>query len=77
MGAKISKRYVSVSIRFGTLKFFLTQDHMRPEISKCYSSLSFHPMPAKLWILATIVEYRLLLFLAIGQVKKFCGTLKF
>ncbi len=48
------------------------------EISKRYS-YSLHPMAAKLMrMLATMVDYRLLLFLAIGQVlKKFawqCGV---
>ncbi len=36
-------------IFYGTLKFFLTQDHMQLEISKGYFSYSFHLMLAKLY----------------------------
>ncbi len=48
----------------------LTQDHMVLEISKCFV---FHPISAKLLMamaLATMVGYRLRLFLAISQVLK-------
>ncbi len=31
------------------MKCLLTQDHMGPDISKRYSSYSFHPMSAKLY----------------------------
>ncbi len=34
---------------YGTLKFWLTQNHMGLEISKRYSSYSFHPIIAKLY----------------------------
>ena len=56
---------------YDTLKFLLIQDHMGLEISKCYYSYSFHLMSAELMrTLATMVQYRLLLFLAIGHVLK-------
>ncbi len=53
------------------MKFLLTQDHMGLEISKHYSSHSFHLMSAKLYEdirghSATMVEYRLSLFLAVS-----------
>ncbi len=47
------------------------------EISKRYS-YSFHSMAAKRHEdIGYHGEYRLLLFLAIGQLLNFCGTLKF
>ncbi len=52
------------------MKLFSTQDHMGLEMSKrfCYS---FHLMSANFMrTFATMVEYRLSLFLAIGQVLK-------
>ncbi len=48
---------------YGTLKSLLTQDHMGLEISKRYSSTVFYPM-SFMGTLATVVEYRLLFFLA-------------
>ena len=46
------------------------------DISKCYS-YSFHLMTAKLHVdMATMVEYTLLLFLAISQVLKFSWYFK-
>ena len=35
--------------KYGTLKFLVTQNHMGLEISKRYSSVSFHPIRAKLY----------------------------
>ncbi len=53
---------------YGTLKFLLTQAHMRLKISQRYS-YSFPVISANfLRILATMVEYRLLPFLVIGKV---------
>ena len=34
---------------YGTLRFFLTQDHMQLEFSKCYFSHNFHWSPSKLY----------------------------
>ncbi len=37
---------------YGIWKFFLTQDHMQLEISKCYFSHNFHCSPSKLYNIA-------------------------
>ncbi len=53
------------------LRNFLMQDNIRLEISKYYSSYSFQQCHSNFMrTLATIREYRLLLFLAIGHVLK-------
>ena len=33
---------------YGIMKFYLTQDHMQLEMSKCYFSHNFHWSPSKL-----------------------------
>ncbi len=61
---------------YGTLKFFLTKDHVGLPILKCYSS-NFHPISFKLCEdISCHGKYRLLRFLAIGQLLKLCGTFK-
>ncbi len=54
---------------YGTLKVFLTQDHMGLEISKRYSSYTF-PDPNTMKTQVAMGECRLFFFLAIGQVLK-------
>ncbi len=52
------------------MKFLLTQDHMGLEIQNATPTVFIRCQPNFMRTLATMVEYRLLLFLAIGQVLK-------
>ncbi len=63
---------------YGTLNFLLAQKRMGLEISKRYSSYSFHPIWAKLYDkYGGHGEYKVMDILAICQkIKNFCGTLK-
>ncbi len=54
---------------YGTLTFLLTQDHMGKKFQNATPPTVFiQCQPTFMRTLATTVEYRLLLFLAIGQV---------
>ncbi len=68
-------RSVKFKQNHGTLDFLSTHDHVVLEISKCYSC-GFHPISAKLHDNNGYCRIRLP-FLAFGQIKKKCGTLKF
>ncbi len=65
-----------ISKIYGTLKIFVNTRHMGLEIKKHYF-YSLQPQPNFVITLAIMAEYRRLLILTIGQVLKFCGTLKF
>ncbi len=64
---------------YGALNFFLTQDYMGVEISKCYSSYSFDPISVKLYEdIAYHGRIAAITFLVNRQLfRKKCGTLKF